>query len=265
MTILRGHFTMTLILGVPDEADRGVLEQDLETTAAQLGLEALSLKGVEAVVGAQPEPSHIVTVYGSDHPGIVCATAEAIARRGYNITDLNTRLVGDAEGDPLYALMMEVAIPPGDDGELEKAMSEVARAENLEVSVRELESDELCRAASAQVLRFPHPALKLTARSLEDADEAARVGTDLVDTMRSFPGCVGLAAPQLDEIVRMVVVDVSEHPKAPPPRTGCWCWRTRGLVHREGSEVAREGCLLHPGSHGQRTAGNEDRLEALTP
>jgi glycine cleavage system transcriptional repressor len=143
MTILRGHFTMTLILGLPDGADRQALEQELETTGAQLGLEALSLKGVETVEGGQPEPSHIVTVYGSDHPGIVCATAEAIARHGYNITDLNTRLVGDAEGDPLYALMLEVAIPAGHEDELTGAMAQVGRDENVEVTVRELESDEL--------------------------------------------------------------------------------------------------------------------------
>jgi glycine cleavage system transcriptional repressor len=143
MTILRGHFTMTLILGVPDATDRGGLEQDLQRVAGDLGLEALTLKGVEGVTGEQAEPSHIVTVYGSDHPGIVCATAEAIARHGYNITDLNTRLVGDAEGDPLYALMLEVAIPAGHDEELQSAMTDVGRLENVEVTVRELESDEL--------------------------------------------------------------------------------------------------------------------------
>ena len=143
MTILRGHFTMTLIVGVPDEADRAGLEQDLGAVGAQLGLEALALKHVESVAGEQPEPSHIVTVYGSDHPGIVCATAEAIARHGYNITDLNTRLVGDAEGDPLYALMLEVAVPEGRDAELRDAMTDVGRDENVEVSVRELEADEL--------------------------------------------------------------------------------------------------------------------------
>ena len=143
MTILGGHFTMTLILGVPDDADRTGIEQDLQAAGAQLGLEALSLKGVESFDGAQAEPSHIVTVYGTDHPGIVCATAEAIARHGYNITDLNTRLVGDAEGDPLYALMLEVAIPTGYEEELRSAMTEVGRQENVEVTVRELEADEL--------------------------------------------------------------------------------------------------------------------------
>jgi glycine cleavage system transcriptional repressor len=143
MTILGGHFTMTLILSVPEEAERPALDQDLQEVGANLGLEAISLKGVEAVPGEQAQPSHIVTVYGSDHPGIVCSTAEAIARNGFNITDLNTRLVGDAEGDALYALMMEVAVPPGEERRLEESMAKVGEDEGLEVTVRDLESDEL--------------------------------------------------------------------------------------------------------------------------
>ena len=143
MTILRGHFTMTLILGTPEATDQGRLRADLEAVADELGLERFTLGAVEELPPDQPEPSHIVTVYGSDHPGIVCATAEAIARHGYNITDLNTRLVGDAEGDPLYALMLEVAIPAGHDEELRSAMTAVGRDQNVEVSVRELEADEL--------------------------------------------------------------------------------------------------------------------------
>ena len=143
MTILGGHFTMTLIVGVPADGDRPALERALRDTASGLGLEALSVERVEEVAAGQAEPSHIVTVYGSDHPGIVCATAEALARHGYNITDLNTRLVGDAEGDPLYALMLEVAIPPGHGEELRSAMTDVGRRQNVEVTVRELESDEL--------------------------------------------------------------------------------------------------------------------------
>jgi glycine cleavage system transcriptional repressor len=143
MTILAGHFTMTLILSVPDGADPDVLDQDLQKIGAELGLEGMALKAVEAVPGTQPQPSHVVTVYGSDHPGIVCATTEALARSGCNITDLNTRLVGDADGDPLYALMLEVAVPAGRAEDLEDAMAAVGTEEDLEVTVRELEPDEL--------------------------------------------------------------------------------------------------------------------------
>ena len=51
----------------------------------------------------------MVTVYGVDHPGIVHAAATALAGRSVDITDLNTRLLEDDDGDPLYVLMMEVA------------------------------------------------------------------------------------------------------------------------------------------------------------
>ncbi len=64
--------------------------------------------------------------------------------------------------------------------------------------------------------------------------------------MRSFPGCVGLAAPQLDELVRMVVVDVSEPPEGAALAHGLLVLANPRLVDREGAEVAREGCLSIP-------------------
>jgi glycine cleavage system transcriptional repressor len=42
MSILRGHFTMVLILGVSQETDRAALGADLDAVAADLGLEALA-------------------------------------------------------------------------------------------------------------------------------------------------------------------------------------------------------------------------------
>ena len=102
--------------------------------------------------------------------------------------------------------------------------------------------------AVREVLRHPHPALKRVARPLEgaDPDEVARVAADLLDTMRSFPRCVGIAAPQIDELVRLVVVDVSEHPKAPPDHHGLLVLADPVVVSSSGSEVAREGCLSIP-------------------
>ena len=95
MTILGGHFTMMLVVAGPGGLDAGALRSDLEGTAQELELEAFSLNEVADLdAGEAPEPSHIVTVYGADHPGIVHAVASALAEREVNITDLNTRLVG---------------------------------------------------------------------------------------------------------------------------------------------------------------------------
>ncbi len=96
-----------------------------------------------------------------------------------------------------------------------------------------------------EVLRYPHPALKQVARAARDAGEIARVSADLVDTMDAFGHCVGLAATQLGEMVRIVVVDVTGHKKATASNGRLVLVNPR-IVRAEGAEVGREGCLSIP-------------------
>jgi peptide deformylase len=98
-----------------------------------------------------------------------------------------------------------------------------------------------------EVLQYPHPALKQTARALDgdEGDHVERVAGDLLDTMRAHRGCVGLAAPQVGELVRMIVVDVGEHPRADVSH-GLLVLVNPRIAHTTGSEVAREGCLSIP-------------------
>ena len=97
------------------------------------------------------------------------------------------------------------------------------------------------------VLRYPHPALKQVARELapDEQEEIARVAADLVDTMDSFGHCVGLAATQLGEMVRIVVVDVTGHKKAMNANGRLVLVNPR-IVGASGAEVGREGCLSIP-------------------
>ena len=144
MSILRGHFAMTLILGLPDGADRKSLAADLDEVAADLGLEALALSAVEPRAEATPAPTHMVSIYGVDHPGIVHHATRVLAEHRVNITDLETRLV-EGEGEPsLYALLIEVAVPDDVDATaVDRSLAEIAASEVVEVSLRELSSDEL--------------------------------------------------------------------------------------------------------------------------
>lgn len=143
MTILRGHFTMMLIVAVADDVDDGDLAADLRAVGEELDLELLTISAVEELAGLdEPEPSHIVSVYGVDHPGIVHAVSTALAERGITITDLNTRLAGGAE-QPLYALMMEVAIPEKAVPDATAALESAGAAQGVEVTVRPLEADVL--------------------------------------------------------------------------------------------------------------------------
>jgi glycine cleavage system transcriptional repressor len=66
----------------------------------------------------------------------VAAVAEALAGRGVNITDLQTRLAGN-----VYVMLLELVIPPG--AEVAETIAEVGREQGVDVSLRELEQDAL--------------------------------------------------------------------------------------------------------------------------
>ncbi len=98
--------------------------------------------------------------------------------------------------------------------------------------------------APREVLLYPDPRLKQVAAPAQPA-EVARVGADLLATMDGLGHCVGLAAPQLGELVRVVAVDVSQHPKA-TEHNGRLLLANPRIVEAEGAEVGREGCLSIP-------------------
>jgi peptide deformylase len=95
-----------------------------------------------------------------------------------------------------------------------------------------------------EVLLHPHPLLtRIAAPALPG--EVDGVIADLVDTMRSFGHCVGVAAPQIGELVRVAVVDCTGHRKAPDSQ-GLLVLVNPVIVAASGSEVGREGCLSIP-------------------
>jgi glycine cleavage system transcriptional repressor len=145
MAILGGHFTMMLVISTPADADVDTLRTDLLTTQAELGLGALTVEEVAADQGfSRPEASHLVTVYGADHPGIVHSVASTLAEAGVNVVDVATHLVAEEGEEPIYALMMEVELPAGLESDaLETSLRETAERERLDLSVRALEAEAL--------------------------------------------------------------------------------------------------------------------------
>lgn len=96
------------------------------------------------------------------------------------------------------------------------------------------------------VLTIPDPRLTLVSEPVPNIDGSVRrFIDDLVETMRSFPGCVGLAAPQVDHPVRIIAVDVSVSRK-PHPNHGLLILVNPEVVRGEGGETMREGCLSVP-------------------
>jgi len=98
--------------------------------------------------------------------------------------------------------------------------------------------------AVRDVLLYPDRRLKRVAVPAQAAD-AARAGLDLADTMNALGHCVGLAAPQIGEGIRVVIVDVTGHPKAAESNGRLLLTNPR-IVRSEGREIGREGCLSIP-------------------
>jgi glycine cleavage system transcriptional repressor len=136
MTLLRGHFAMTLIC-VGDMAP-GVVEAALGPLTAGGDLVA-TVRAVPPQVSLVPGTPYTLIVHGADRLGIVAAVTGVLARVGGNVTDLTTRLSGS-----LYLLSAEVDLPSTVDiDDLCAELDDAARQLGVEVSLRTAEADVL--------------------------------------------------------------------------------------------------------------------------
>jgi peptide deformylase len=118
--------------------------------------------------------------------------------------------------------------------------------------------------AERPIVRYPNPLLKRRCDEVEPGEELARIAADLVDTMRGQPRCVGLAAPQIGEPVRLAAVDVTGHPKA-VSCNGLLVLANPAIVRAEGDELGREGCLSIPDLTANVRRATLVAIEAVTP
>ena len=142
MSILRGHFAVMLLVDVPARITADEVGTRLGQVRDELGLEAIAVNPVDDLAATPARPSHAITVYGADHPGIVHAVSSALADHGANITGLETRLAGTGES-PLYVMIIEAALADGSESEVEGALRTVGSESRVEVSVRRIEADVL--------------------------------------------------------------------------------------------------------------------------
>lgn len=80
--------------------------------------------------------------------------------------------------------------------------------------------------------------------------------------MRAHPRCVGLAAPQIGAAVRLVVIDVTEHPKGEGGH-GLLVLANPRLLESSGSVSGREGCLSIPDLTANVTRAAQIAVEGL--
>ncbi|MHB9155206.1 MAG: peptide deformylase [Endomicrobiales bacterium] len=116
------------------------------------------------------------------------------------------------------------------------------------------------------ILTIPHPLLKSKAAPLRRVTPAVHaLVEDLLETLRHYPRCVGLAAPQAGKRIRLVVVDVSRSAK-PRPNHGLLVLINPVITSAAAQKVpGREGCLSIPDFTGNVMRSENVVVEALTP
>jgi glycine cleavage system transcriptional repressor len=137
-TMLGGDFAMILIVSHARPFQKTALTDEYKALHERTGLTAYVRHLTENEVCPVREVGELclISVYGSDQPGIVYRVTRALADRRVNITDLNTRLIGTKE-EPVYVLMLEAVLPDGLTVEAAESLLEKLKKElRVEIAVR---------------------------------------------------------------------------------------------------------------------------------
>ena len=92
------------------------------------------------------------------------------------------------------------------------------------------------------ILEFPAPLLKQKSLPVASVTDAIKsLAADMAETMYDAPG-VGLAAPQIGVLQRLIVIDIAAKNEAPQLITVI----NPVIIHAEGETFEEEGCLSVP-------------------
>jgi len=113
--------------------------------------------------------------------------------------------------------------------------------------------------ALREIITLPHPTLRRKAHKVTDfGPELQTLVDDMVETMRQAPG-VGLAAPQINVSVRLIVVEFGSEEDEEAPKKLYTVINPEIIRPSPETVLGTEGCLSVPG-----IVGEVERNESLT-
>lgn len=119
--------------------------------------------------------------------------------------------------------------------------------------------------AVKEVLIYPNSILKEVCPAIEQWDDSiSQLLENLVDTMINAGHSVGIAAPQIGEVRRAFVVDVSKSKLGKKQgHHGLLQMVNPKIIEREGQTVVREGCMSVPDYTGNVTRSEQILVQFL--
>jgi peptide deformylase len=113
--------------------------------------------------------------------------------------------------------------------------------------------------ATRRIITVPHPTLYKKTRKVTDFGEKFQtLVDDMIETMREAPG-VGLAAPQVDVPIRLIVVEFGDEEDETVPPTLHTLVNPKIARHSRETIIGTEGCLSIPD-----LVGDVERYESVT-
>lgn len=111
--------------------------------------------------------------------------------------------------------------------------------------------------AILEILHFPDTRLRNRAKPVETVDASVRkLVDDMFETMYAAPG-IGLAATQVNDARRVIVIDISDDKDQPI------CLINPEILETAGEESMDEGCLSVPGVYETVTRADRIKVRAL--
>ncbi|MBS3819315.1 peptide deformylase [bacterium] len=93
-----------------------------------------------------------------------------------------------------------------------------------------------------EIIKYGHPTLHKRASEIENIDKKiVQTAQNMVQIMHSAPG-IGLAAPQINQSVRLIAVDLSVGER----KEDLTILVNPVILRKEGEDISEEGCLSVP-------------------
>lgn len=143
-TLLEGIFSMILIVSSNNVLSPLQIKKTFASLVKKLNI-SISVRKINNLQRDNENYSsntYVVSIYGSDKPGIVYNVTNILAKKNINIIDLQTKVTGD-KAKPVYVMILEVLLPANSNEDWQNELYDLSKQLGIDVNIRPLDSYEI--------------------------------------------------------------------------------------------------------------------------
>lgn len=140
-TLLRGFFSMILIVSSTKITNEKEFVEIFEPAVKKMELSMSVMPVNQLNPPKKSDKTFVISIYGSDKPGIVYRVTRFLSEKSINIVDLQTKVAGK-DDKPLYIMVLEVNIPDFKDESWIISLKKISDELGTDIHVRQIETYE---------------------------------------------------------------------------------------------------------------------------